>query len=302
MRAVTIGIALLFSALVLCNLAGFSYGESSSEDRWAALLEMNDFPEGYSDLPVDFTNSKRLQTALISLGWKEDHIYVVNGNLTAPVVLEAVEWLMNNSDTDDVSILYIFTHGTWMRNVLSWNVWFPNAWEQLDSSKKVLLIDTCSAEEFLEPIKHYSFPHISLGCCSADEVSWTGLEEEGLPIIGSVWNYYFADALCNSSADLDGNGLVSIEEAFNFSTPLVQRYMNETVFAVPEFLESYHAVGIYPEEYDAYPHPVIDDCYSDQMVIPEFSSFCVLSLFMVAILFAALVYSARLHAKISPRS
>src|SRR5512136_3054596 len=119
MRAVAVTIALLFSALILCTFAGFSYGRSSSEDRWAALLEMNDFPEGYSDLPVDFTNSKRLQTALISLGWKEDHIYVVNGNLTAPVVLETVEWLMNNSDTDDVSILYIFTHGTWMRNVLS---------------------------------------------------------------------------------------------------------------------------------------------------------------------------------------
>jgi hypothetical protein len=290
MRALTVTIAMIFSALILFNLAGFFYCKSSSEDRWAALLEMNDFPGGYSDLPVDFINSKRLKTALISLGWQEDHIYVVNGNLATPVVLEAVEWLMNNSDPDDVSILYIFTHGSWMRNVLSWNVWFPNAWKQIDSSKKVLLIDTCSAEEFLEPIKHYSFPHISLGGCSTDEAGWTGVEEEGLPIIGSVWNYYFADALCNSSADLDENGLVSIEEAFNFSTPLVQRYMNQTVFAVPEFLESYHAIGIHPEEYEAYPHPVMDDCYSDQMVIPEFSPFCILSLFMMAILSAASVH------------
>jgi hypothetical protein len=293
MRAVAVAIVVVFSASILCSLAGFSYVESSSEDGWAVLLEMNYFPEGWSDLPVDFINSKRLQTALVSLGWQEDHIYVVNGDLTTTVVLEAVEWLKNNSDADDVSVLYIFTHGVWMRNVLSWNAWFPNAWEQLNSSKKVLLIDTCFAEEFLEPIRSYSLPHISLGCCSADEVSWAGVEEEGLPIIGSVWNYYFADALRNSSADLDENGLVSIEEAFNFSTPLVQRYMNETVFAVPEFLESYHAIGIYPEEYDAYPHPVMDDCYSDQMVIPECSSFCILSLFMVATLFAALVYRKR---------
>jgi hypothetical protein len=290
MRAFTVTIVMLFSALMLCNLAGFFYGKGSSEDKWAVLLEMNDFPAGYVDLPVDFINSKRLKTALISLGWHEDHIHVVNGNLETSVVLEAVEWLMNNSDADDVCILYIFTHGSWMRNALSWNVWFPNAWKPVESSKKVLLIDTCSAEEFLEPLKNYSFPHISLGGCSTDEAGWTGVEEEGLPIIGSVWNYYFTDALCNSSADLDENGVVSIEEAFNFSTPLVQRYMNQTVFAVPEFLESYHAIGIHPEEYESYPHPVMDDCYPDQMVVPEFSPFCILSLFMIAILFAASVH------------
>ncbi|MDH5483315.1 MAG: hypothetical protein OEY22_10655 [Candidatus Bathyarchaeota archaeon] len=290
MRFVTIAIVMLFSASILCNLAGFSYVKGSSEDTWAVLLEMNDFPEGWSDLPVDFINSKRLQTTLISLGWQGDHIYVVNGNLTIPVVQEAVEWLMNNSDADDVSVLYIFTHGNWMRNVLLWNDWFPDAWKQLNTSKRVLLIDTCLAEEFLEPIKYDSFPHISLGCCSADEVSWAGLEEEGLPIIGSVWNYYFANALCNSSADLDENELISIEEAFNFSTPLVQRYMNETVFAVPEFLESYHKIGIYPEHYDAYPHPVIDDCYSNQLVITEFPSFLILPLFMTTTLLLAIVY------------
>jgi hypothetical protein len=251
---------------------------------------MNDFPEGWSDLPVEFINSKRLQTTLINLGWQSDHIYVVNDNLTISAVQEAVEWLVNNTDTDDIALLYIFTHGNWMRNVLLWNSWFPDEWNQLNTENRVLLIDTCFAEEFLEPIKHDLDPHISLGCCSADEVSWAGLEEEGLPIIGSVWNYYFVDALCNSSADLDENGLISIEEAFNFSTPLVQRYMNETVFAVPEFLESYHNIGIYPEYYDAYPHPVMDDCYSDQIVIPEFPSFLILPFFMMATLLAVIIY------------
>jgi len=221
---------------------------------------------------------------------------VLHDNLTISVVQEAVEWLVNNTDSDDIALLYIFTHGMWMRNVLLWNDWFPVEWEKLNTSKKVLMVDTCLAEEFIDPIRDDPSLHISLACCSADEVAWVGLEEEGLPIIGSVWNYYITNALCNSSADLDSNGFVSIEEAFNFSTPLIQRYMNETVFTVPEFLQLYHDIGIYPEEYDAYPHPVMGDGYPDQLVIPEFPSLIILPLFMMATLLAVIVYK-RKHSK-----
>ncbi len=245
---------------------------NASVNGWAVLLEMNEFPEGWSSLPVEFINSERMQTALFSLGWQSDHVYIIHDNLNISAVQEAVEWLVNNADCDDIALLYIFTHGMWMRNVLLWNDWFPDEWQKLDTSKRILLVDTCFAEEFIEPVRTDPSPHISLACCSADEVGWAGLEEEGLPIIGSVWNHYFTNALCNLSADLNGNGFVSIEEAFNFSIPLVQGYMNETVFAVQEFLESYHDAGIYPENYDAYPHPVIDDAYPDQLVITEFPS------------------------------
>jgi len=154
------------------------------------------------------------------------------------------------------------------------------------------MVDTCLAEEFIEPIRYDAAPHISLACCSSDEVSWAGVEEEGLPIIGSVWNYYFTSALCNSSADSDSDGVVSVEEAFNFSTPLVQKYMNETVFVVPEFLQSYHDIGIYPDNYDAYPHPMMDDQYSGQLIIPEFSSIITLPL-VIIFLFVAVALAKK---------
>jgi hypothetical protein len=273
------------------DLAETTY--DASVGGWAVLLEMNEFPEGWSDLPVEFINSERMQTALFGLGWQSDHVYIVQDNLTISIVQEAVEWLVNNTDSDDIALLYIFTHGMWMRNVLLWNDWFPVEWEKLNTSKKILMVDTCSAEEFIDPITDDLSPHISLACCSADEVSWAGVEEEGLPIIGSVWNYYFTNALCNSSADLNSNGFISIEEAFNFSTPLVQQYMNETVFTVPEFLEMYHEIGIYPENYDAYPHPVMDDGYSSQLEIPEFPLFIFLPLFMIATLLTVIAYKTK---------
>jgi len=258
----------LLSTLITVQLKIDVKANSENVEGWAAILEMNNFPEGWSSFPsINFRNSEMLSHALIELGWRSDHIYVQHDNLTIPVVEEAVEWLINNSNDNDIVLLYIFTHGMWMRNVLLWNDWFPDEWRKLNTQRKILMVDSCSAGEFIGPIENDLSPHISLACCSAGEVAWAGLPEEGLPIIGSVWNYYFANALCNLRADSDENGFVSAEEAFNYSTPLVQRYMNETVFAVPEFLESYHDVDIYPENYDAYPHPVMDDQYPEELYL-----------------------------------
>ena len=63
---------------------------ATSEGGWAVLLEMNEFPEGWSDLPVEFINSERLQTALLNFGWRSDHIFTVHDNLTISVVQEAM--------------------------------------------------------------------------------------------------------------------------------------------------------------------------------------------------------------------
>ena len=290
LASVTFALAYTFSEKKLAVEGNMEEDAGNGVNGWAVLLEMNEFPEGWSDLPVDYINSQRMQTVLLSLGWQSNHMHIVNGDLTISVVQEEVEWLLNNTGIDDFALLYIFTHGMWMSNILHWNDWFPMEWQKLNTSKRILLIDTCHAEEFIQPIKNDPSSHVSLACCSIDEVAWAGIEEEGLPIIGSVWNYYFTNALCNSSADLDADGFVSIEEAFNFSTSLVQQYMNETVFTVPEFLESYHKIGIYPENYDAYPHPVMDDRYSDELVIPEFPSFVVLPLLMIAAFLAVIVY------------
>ncbi len=260
-------VCLLFSTIVSSSFKTDVLTNPERVDGWAVLLEMNEFPEGWSDLPVEFINSERMREALLSFGWQSDHILTVLDNLTASVVQEVVEWLVNRADLNDIALLYIFTHGGWMSRALQWNDWFPMEWEKLATSKKILMIDTCYADAFAEPTRSDPESHVSLACCSADEVSWAGIEEEGLPIIGSVWNYYFTNALHNSSADFDNDRFVSIEEAFDFSKPSVQDYMKETVFTVPEFLQQYHGIGIFPEDYDAYPHPVIDDQYLGQLFL-----------------------------------
>jgi len=111
-RFVSIAVVLIFSTSIACSVKGVFFDDSLSDinydtgvDRLAVLLEMNDFPEGWSDLPVGFINSQRMQTALFSLGWENDSIYPVKGNLSMQVVQEAVEWLSNSTDSDDIELL-----------------------------------------------------------------------------------------------------------------------------------------------------------------------------------------------------
>jgi nitrous oxidase accessory protein len=248
----------------------FTLSESSEPrvEGWAVILEQDDYPGTEYDLPVGFVNSIRLQEALLNLGWKSDHMYVRHDNVTQEAAQEGVLWLINNTRPRDIALFYVSGHGGgWVTVELGWNDWFPEWWTYVNTSRRILMVDTCLSGEYIAPVRNDPRPHVSLSACAEDELSWGGLEEEGLPIIGSVWNCYITNAMCNSSADIDSNGFISIEEAHNFSTPLVQKYMNETVFTVPEFLEMYHELGVYPEHYTEYPHPLIDDQYSIQLYL-----------------------------------
>jgi hypothetical protein len=240
---------------------------SGSVEGWAVILEMNNFPGGWTSFPIDFKNSEMLTNALKQLGWQTDHMYVEQDNLTEQNVREAVDWLVNNTSPGDIALLYIFTHGSWMNMVVHWGDWFPAAWQKVSTTRRLLMVDTCGSGAYISQVRDDSGPHLSLAHCRADELGWAGIPEEGLPIIGSVWDYYFTNALCNSTADSDGNGFVSVEEAFNFSTPLLQKYMKEQVFAGPALLQEYHDLNVYPEYYDAYPHPEMDDQHPGQFYL-----------------------------------
>jgi hypothetical protein len=92
-----------------------------------------------------------------------------------------------------------------------------------------------------------------------DEFGWKGLEEEGLPIIGGVFTYYFSEALTNPEADDDSDGLISVQEAVMWAEEQQRAYMHEVVFAVPEFMEMYHNIGAYPDADPTYPNVILDD-------------------------------------------
>ncbi|MFX0079578.1 MAG: hypothetical protein ACFE8O_10110 [Candidatus Hermodarchaeota archaeon] len=223
-------------------------------EGWAVLLEMNDYPDPITDLPTDFSDSRKWNATLQSLGWQTHHIQFYHGFLDQHVGEAALQFLARNADANDIVLFYIFAHGSWIRDHMQWYSWFPTQWAELQSLEKLLVVSACSSEELIEPLTIDPAPHIHIAAAQKDEgYAWAGLPEEGLPIIGEVFNHFFTNALVNTSADQDSNGEICVEEAFVFASPLSQEYITTVVFpAFPDFADSCNNTA---------PQPVIDDAY-----------------------------------------
>jgi hypothetical protein len=230
-----------YGAAVIGFLLIVGMGTGDPVEGWAVLLETNDFPEGYTDLDVDFVDIERMQEMLTYHGWQEGTIKIKRDGITPETVKEGVEYLMK-ADENDIVLFYIGSHGGYIRRDLQWNEIFPPLWDNITAEKKVLIIDSCYSESFLPE----SDTGISIASVSAQESGWAGTPEEGLPIIGFVFTYFFCESM---KAD------ISVEEGFAKTGVQVAEYMKEVVY--PAFKDVYP-----PERYNMYdPHPVMIDQY-----------------------------------------
>lgn len=253
--------------IFLSLLAGFFFAPSfsskaasnSAREGWAAILEMNDFPGDSSDLLTGFSDTHKWNATLHAYGWQSDHIYIVNGELTSTVGRNALDFLINNADENDVVFFFIFAHGNWIGNEMMWSSWFPSMWMSVPSHNKLLFVSSCGAGSFSNSLTDDPVDHVHVGSVQDGEYAWAGLPEEGLPIIGEVFSHYFSAAFLNDSADVNSNGEVSVEEAFSFASPQSRNYIADVVF--PAFDYYADMCG------NVAPSPTIDDAYPGEMSI-----------------------------------
>ncbi len=245
-----IGLLLLTTSLIFQSEILSAQLPPNPREGWAVFLEMNDYPNSGSDLPTGFSDSHKWNNTLQMLDWQSDHIRFYHGELTQLVGETALTFLRQNADANDVILFYIFAHGNYILNTMNWLHWFPSQWGILPSQEKVLVVSDCGSEEMLPQL---SDSHIHIASSQMGEYSWAGLPEESLPIIGDVFNHFFTNALLNSSADENADGEVSLEEAFEYASPLSREYITTIVFpAFPSYSDLCNNVA---------PHPVLDDNY-----------------------------------------
>ncbi len=221
-------------------------------EGWAVLMEMNYYPSG-SNLETGYSDTQKWNTTLLALGWQSNHILIHQGLIDQQVGLAAFDFLFANVDTNDVVLWFVFAHGNYLLENIDWQTWFPDHWTNLQSQEKIFIASACSSEFLIQSLSDDGVPHVYISSSEADEYSWAGLPEEGLPIIGEVFNHFLTNALLNASADSDTDGEVTMEEAFFFAAPLSRSYISTIVFpAFPDFAEMCNNTA---------PNPVMDDTY-----------------------------------------
>ncbi len=236
-------------------------------EYFAVLAAKDDYSDvGMTDMLVEYIDLKRVQNALIEQGWDLDQMQILKGFDQADLQVE-LDWLEDNTDQNDLVFFYITAHGTYLRKNIDWAGFFPEQWAEITSHHRVLVVDSCSAAEFTNLINDDPNPHLSIAAVDADEYGWKGIEEEGLPIVGGIFTFYFAEALADFNADTDGDGLVSVQEAVLVAEEMQREYMHEVVFAVPEFVEMYHGIGVEPEKDETFPDVIIDDAVGNNLFL-----------------------------------
>jgi len=233
---------------------------------WAVLAERDYYGEyGMSDLPVDYINISRVHQLLLDLGWQENHIRELR-EFSQQDLREALEWLTGSAGEDDVVYFHVSAHGLFLHQGVHWSTFFPANWAEVPSQRRVLVVNSCRAAIFTGAVNDDPRPHLSVAATGKNEDGWAGLEEEGLPIIGEVFTYYFVAAFGEPDADADGNGAISIQEATLYAEAQQRTYMHEVVFAVPEFLEMFQKAG-FPTDDPEYPHVVMDDAIGEPIYL-----------------------------------
>jgi len=234
---------------------------------WAVLAEKDDYSDvEMTDLPVDYINITQLRQQLLDAGWRESHIHELR-EFDRETLQDDLDWLAGNADQDDIVFLYVAAHGKYLREVVAWDEFFAADWQQIPSHRRLLVIDSCQAANYTGAVSDDPAPYLSIAAVAGDEYGWSGLEEEGLPIIGGVFTHYFAAAFEDPSADTDSDGFVSVQEAALMAEGQQRTYMHDVVFAVPEFLEMYQGGGASPDKDPAYPHVVIDDTIGEPLYL-----------------------------------
>ncbi len=242
----------------LSDAGSVSSGDGRVEG-WAVLAEKDDYSDvGMNDLLVDYVGITQLQRLLEESGWEPDHIYQAR-EFDRPSLQAYLDHLAENADGDDIVILYVAAHGSYLSDVLGWDEFLAADWGQIPSQRRLLVVDACQAGKFTATVSDDPAPYLSIAAVADGEYGWSGLEEEGLPIIGGVFTHFFAAAFDNPAADVDRDGLVSAQEAARLAEDQQRAYMHDVVFAVPEFLAMYHDFGVFPDEDPSFPHVVLDD-------------------------------------------
>ena len=235
-------------------------------EGWAVLAEKDDYTGLGTSLMIDYINVEQMRQVLEESGWDADHIREIR-EFDLETLQAGMDWLAENTDGDDVVMLYITGHGTYLGKYLGWYDFAAEYWKQIPSSRRLLIIDACNAAKYTRVVRRDRIPYLAIASVARDEYGWAGLENEGLPIIGGVFTHYFAAAFEDPAADSDGNGYVSAQEAAAVAEAQQRIYMHEYVFADERFLEDYHDLGSTPEEDPDYPHVVIDDSVGEPLYL-----------------------------------
>ena len=202
--------------------------------RWALLIGINRHRGSVADNIGSRQDAEALRAHLLAQGWRDDHILLLTDrDATGGAIRDGLRWLADKTDGSSVAVFHYSGHSKkWYGvdrdgdgEVTDEGLW-PTDDDFIVDSELVRLLD---------PVRPSAL-WVSFASCNAAGFADEGLAQPGRvltfssgesqksyehPSWGhSVWGWFLIEqALRGGVGDLDGNGTVSVEEAWTWARP-----------------------------------------------------------------------------------
>jgi len=188
-------------------------------------------------------------TTLVRRGTPADHVLLLRDSSDVTLLRQATGWLAARVRPGDVALLYVAGEYQFFDKDLKWETTFPMLWKRLPTSQRVLIVEACYAERLTEAVK--GIPGLALPAVGRDELDWWGLRATGPLIRGGTFTYFLAHALLWQPVD----DPLDFTAAFATAVASAQEYFRTVIATTPGALDSFHAMGGFPERLATFPNP-----------------------------------------------
>lgn len=232
---------------------------TDSTEYWGLLIAVGEYlnnPE--QDRPTMLTEVENIYDSLInSETWDSSHIMKIKGeNATLENILEGFQWLMDMEDENDISLIYITTHGYYLEqdlppkdeadgkdeilipyegfdntNKFLWDDEINLFCSMMQSKGICLIVDSCFSGGFNDAYiktvgdiqsEHWIADFLEELTNDAGRVILMSSEEDQVSY-GSRFSHYIAEGL-EGIADDNDDEIISAEELFFYAEPFVAQY------------------------------------------------------------------------------
>lgn len=207
-----------------------------STTRWAVLVGVNEHQGRTRDNVGSRQDAEDLAAHLLSLGWREDHVLVLADHAaTREGIEQALRWLARKTDGHSVSIVHYSGH------TRQWRQDIDGDGERMDEGLWPSDNRFITDRRFVELVGGVDGRlWVNIAACEAAGLGDPGLARDGRiltfssredqksyedpSVDNSVWGFFLIDeALRAGFGDADGDGDVTVQEAFEFAAPRAAR-------------------------------------------------------------------------------
>jgi len=212
-------------------------------NKWAVVIGISKYADSSANLYNPDRDAKDMVNALENIyGFADDHIKLLtNKDATADNIVASINWLIDSENETSIVVFFYSGHGGQVDETETAKYGYPidpeadgmdeyivtydmygipddylkDKFSAIESTQFFLWFGSCHSGGMSPDLNDNG--RVIVAACAEAEVAW-----DYLLLHNTLFGYYYVDqGMLHMLGDLNGDGTVTVEEAFDYAVPLV---------------------------------------------------------------------------------